>query len=135
MHFVDTNVLLYAVSSAQQDAEKSQRALALLESRELALSIQVLQEFYVQSTRSTRHGALTHTEAVNFAMSMRRFRVQEINLSVMETAFEFRKRFGLPYWDSAILAAAQACGCDKIYSEDFSETQDYAGLRVINPFK
>ena len=135
MRFVDTNVLLYAVGTANEDAVKFGQAQRLLQDRDLALSAQVLQEFYVQATRPSRPGALTHTEAVSFAMSMRRFRVQEVGLSVVEEAFAIRGRFGLSYWDCAILAAARACGCDVVYSEDFSDTQDYGGLRVVNPFR
>ena len=132
---LDTNILLYAVSTASEDAARSRRALSLLESRELALSAQVLQEFYVQATRPSRPGALTHTEAVSYAMAMRRFRVQEISLPVIEDAFALRSQFSLSYWDCAILAAARACGCDAVYSEELSDTQNYAGLQVINPFK
>jgi predicted nucleic acid-binding protein len=134
MRFVDTNVLIYAVSVAAEDADKTRRALALLKERDLALSVQVLQEFYVQATRATRPGALTHREAVSFVTSLQRFRVQEITLEVMQSAFAIRERFGLSYWDSAILAAARACGCDAVYSEDLSAEQDYDGLRVVNPF-
>ena len=135
MRFVDTNILVYAVSTAVEDTAKFEQAHKLLQERDLALSAQVLQEFYVQATRPARPGALTHTEAVSFAMSMRRFRVQEVSLLIVEDAFALRGRFGLSYWDCAILAAARACGCDTVYSEDFSDTQDYDGLRVVNPFK
>ena len=51
MRFVDTNVLIHAVSAATEDADKQRRALVLLGTRDLALSVQVLQEFYVQATR------------------------------------------------------------------------------------
>jgi len=134
MRFVDTNVLIYAVSTAPEDGDKNRRALALLRERDLALSVQVLQEFYVQSTRVTRPGALTHGEAVSFVTALQRYRVQEITLEVMRSAFAISERFGLSYWDSAILAAARACGCDALYSEDLSADQDYDGLRVVNPF-
>jgi predicted nucleic acid-binding protein len=134
MRFVDTNILIYAVSSADEDAEKTRCALTLLAERDLALSVQVLQEFYVQATRSNRPGALTHREAVDFATALQRFRVQEITVSVVHSAFAIRERFGLSYWDSAILAAARACGCDAVYSEDLSAGQDYDGLQVVNPF-
>lgn len=134
MRFIDTNILIYAVSVAVEDADKSRCAQALLKERDLALSVQVLQEFYVQATRATRPGALTHREAVSFATALQRFRVQEITLAVMQSAFAIRERFGLSYWDSAILAAARASGCDVVYSEDLSPDQDYDGLRVINPF-
>ncbi len=134
MRFVDTNILIYAVSIAAEDADKTRRALVLLEERELALSVQVLQEFYVQATRATRPGALTHREAVSFATALLRFRVQETTLGVLQAAFGIRERYGLSYWDSAILAAARACDCDIVYSEDLSAKQDYDGMRVVNPF-
>ena len=134
MRFLDTNVLIYAVSGAVEEADKQRRAASLLTERDLALSVQVLQEFYVQATRTSRSGALTHREAVNFVESLHRFRVQSITSGVMLAAFAIRERFGLSYWDCAILAAARACGCDAVYSEDMSSEQDYDGLRVINPF-
>ena len=134
MRFLDTNILIYAVSTVPEDAEKRGRAIELLSESDLALSIQVLQEFYVQSTRPSRPGALTHTEAVNFIESLRRFPVQPNTLDVMSSAFVLCERFGLSYWDSAILAAARASHCDAVYSEDFSAQQDYGGLSVINPF-
>ena len=49
MRFVDTNILLYAVSAAADDQPKSRVALLTLEDDDLALSVQVLQEFYVQT--------------------------------------------------------------------------------------
>ena len=134
MRFVDTNILIYAVSADSDDVEKRRRALDLLAVSDLALSVQVLQEFYVQATRASRPGALTYDEAVAFTEALQRFRVQTVTLDVMRAAFTIRERFGLSYWDSAILAAARECGCDAVYSEDLSDEQDYEGVRVINPF-
>ena len=96
--------------------------------------MQILQEFYVQATRPTRPAALTHDEALRFIEAMRCFPVQAITLEVFRTALAIRQRFGLSYWDSAILAAARTCGCGVVYSEDLSHEQDYDGLRVLNPF-
>src|SRR5712691_8942669 len=42
---------------------KRDTAIALLEDDDLVLSVQVLQEFYVQATRSTRTDALEHEVA------------------------------------------------------------------------
>ena len=134
MPFVDTNVLLYAVSAAPEDEEKRLRALELLARRDMVLSVQVLQEFYVQVTRPSRLGALRHDEAVAIIESLQRFPVQAITLEVMRWALSFRQRFGLSYWDGAILAAARLSGCDLVYSEDLSSEQDYDGLRVSDPF-
>ncbi len=49
MRFVDTNVMLYSVSTAPAESEKAAKARELLRSRDLALSVQVLQEFYVKA--------------------------------------------------------------------------------------
>ena len=61
--------------------------------------------------------------------------VQAVTLDVFRAGASISQRFGLSYWDGAILAAARAAGCDAVYSEDFSSEQDYDGLRVLNPFQ
>lgn len=134
MRFVDTNILLYAVGAEERESEKQRLSLDLLASTDLALSVQVLQEFYSQATRPSRPGALRHDEAVAFVRALQRFPVQAITPGVMHAAFGICERFRLSYWDSAILAAARACNCDTVYSEDMSDGQDYGGVRVINPF-
>ena len=134
MRFLDTNILIYAVSTSQEDAIKRNTALEILSNRELALSVQVLQEFYVQATRPSRPGALTHQEAVAICESMERFPIFPITLDVVREAFNIRADFGLSYWDSAIIAAARLAGCEAIYSEYLSHTQDYGGISVLNPF-
>jgi predicted nucleic acid-binding protein len=48
---LDTNVLVYAVDSDPTNVMKKQSALALLESADFGLSVQILQEFYVTVTR------------------------------------------------------------------------------------
>ena len=134
MRFVDTNVLLYAVSGLEEDADKRRRARELLTERDLAVSVQVLQEFYSQATRPTRPERLTHDEAVRVLRPILSFPVQAITIEVFQSALAIRRCFGLSYWDSAILAAARKLRCDAVYSEDLSAEQDYGGLRVINPF-
>ena len=60
MRFVDTNVLIYAASRATAKPERRNRACELLSEPDLAVSVQVLQEFYHQATRPTRPGCLSH---------------------------------------------------------------------------
>ena len=134
MRFVDTNVLLYAVSRLPGDAAKRQRARDLLESTELVLSAQVLQEFYVQATRPKGASGLSHEEAVTFLGGLRHLPVQPITARVVHDALALRKRFQINYWDAAILSAAQASRCHIVLTEDLSPPQDYAGVRVVNPF-
>jgi len=134
MRFVDTNILLYAVSTAAEERSKSRLALSLLEANDLALSVQVLQEFYVQATRPGKPHRLTHEQAAALVESFLRFPVQEITLPLMQGALKTKARFRISYWDAVIIEAARCLGCEVVLSEDLNEDQDYAGVKVVNPF-
>jgi predicted nucleic acid-binding protein len=134
MRFVDTNVLLYAVSTAPDEAVKARTARLLLEADDLALSVQVLQEFYVQATRAGRSGRLSHEQAALLVESWLRFPVQETTLPLLRGALELRRRHRLSYWDAAVIEAARLLECETLLSEDLAHGRAYDGVRVQNPF-
>jgi predicted nucleic acid-binding protein len=133
--FLDTNVLLYSISTTAQDAAKRSRALELLARDDCVLSVQVLQEFYVQATRASRLNPLPHVTAAAFIKTWRRFRIQDNTIAVLQGALEIKEKSKISYWDSAILAAASIAGCNILYSEDISHGQVIEGVRIINPFR
>lgn len=135
MLFVDSNVLLYAISTASDEHAKAAIAREILERRDLALSVQVLQEFYVQATRETRQDRLRHDQAVRLVESFCRYPVQELTLALVRAALATRSRWGISYWDAAILEAARSSGCEVVLSEDLADGEDYGGVRVENPFR
>lgn len=135
MRFVDTDVLLYAVSKDPAEHAKSSKANALLAEPDLALSVQVLQEFYVEATRASRADPLTHLQAVRLVESFLRFPVLTMDVDVTRAAMALRERFAISYWDAAIIEAARATGCKLVLSEDLDHGQDYGGVRVENPFR
>jgi predicted nucleic acid-binding protein len=135
VRFVDTNVLLYAISRDPEEQAKATRANEILSRRDLGLSVQVLQEFYVQATRESRPDRISHEQAMTLVDSFRRFSVQETTIGLTLAAMSSRQRFGISYWDAAILEAARALSCEVVLSEDLSDGQDYAGVRVENPFR
>lgn len=135
MQFADTNILLYAISTDPAESDKAERANQILDAGDLALSAQVLQEFYVQATRTTRPDALTHRQALGLVESFLRFPTQEINIPIVLAACATGDAFEISYWDAAIIEAARAQGCDVVLSEDLSHGQDYSGVRVENPFR
>lgn len=135
MRFADTNVLLYAVSRDPEERHKAERARGILAERDLALSVQVLQEFYVQATREGRPDSLTHEQATKLVESFLRFPLAVVTRDTMLAAMATRHRFHISYWDAAILEAARSLGCDTVLSEDLGDGQDYAGVRVENPFR
>lgn len=64
MCVIDTNILLYSISRDPGEVPKREIAIALLDADDIALSVRVLQEFYVQATRSSRPDRLDHDIAV-----------------------------------------------------------------------
>ena len=134
MTFVDTNILLYAISTQPEEAEKARKAKAILSAPNLTLSVQVLQEFYVEATRSTRKDPLSHQEATALIQYWLRHRIVPLTVRVMQDALYIKKRHQTSYRDAAILAAAVAAGCAELLSEDFNPGQNYDSVRVINPF-
>jgi predicted nucleic acid-binding protein len=132
--FVDTNVLLYAISTDPAENAKAQIARELLESDGVCLSTQVLQEFYVQATRRSRPDALSHHQAAAMVEAFTRFPVQDVTVPIVRAAIETMRRFDLSYWDAAIIEAARELGCTRLLSEDLSHGQDYNGVTVVNPF-
>ncbi len=53
---VDTNIFLYAASKDPADREKKKLARSLLESEDIGISTQVMQEFFDAATRKKRLG-------------------------------------------------------------------------------
>lgn len=131
--FLDSNVLLYACSSAPDDARKRRVAEDLILNTSFALSAQVLQEFIANALRKK---ALGITEAnIDATLELAaHVRVQPVTHELVVSALILRRRFQLSQWDATIVAAAAELGCKTLYSEDMSHGQDYAGVRVINPF-
>ncbi len=134
MRFVDTNILLYSLDLEAPVPSKSTIAAQILRSTDLALSVQVLQEFYVQATHPRRPDALPHDMAVKLIGKWMRFRIQENTVAVLHSALAIKERYQTSYWDATILAAARAVGCRQLLSEDLNHGQDYGGVIVVNPF-
>lgn len=134
MRFVDTNILLYSVSTDPQESRKAAIAGDILESEDLALSVQVLQEFYVQATHPKRGAALPDDMAMAFVETWLRFPVQETSVALMRAAASTKRRWRISYWDAAIIEAARLLGCREVLSEDLGHRQDFGGVVVVNPF-
>lgn len=135
MRFVDSNILIYAISTGSDERKKSERALTILEEVDLATSVQVLQEFYVQATRDTRRDRISHEEAAAFIQVLCKFPVQDLTVNVLQSALATKHRYQISYWDAAIIEAARTLGCREVLSEDLGDGQDYGGVRVTNPFR
>jgi predicted nucleic acid-binding protein len=129
--FLDTNILLYAASTAAAEKRKRDVARELLGRDGAGFSVQVLAEFFVNATSKFK---LPEETVVRILESLESYTVLPVTESVFWSALAIRKRYQVSYWDSAIIAAAIELRCDTLYSEDLNHGQVYEGLKVVNPF-
>lgn len=132
--FVDTNVLLYAMSTVPEEADKRQQARMILAQPDWGVSIQVLQEFYVNATRPPQP-AMQHEDAEATIVQLLLRPVAECNAALVLEALRLKARYRLSYWDAAIVAAALQLGASVLYSEDLQSGQVFEGVQVVNPFQ
>ena len=131
--FADTNLFLYAASKDPADARKKAVARALLESEDIGISVQVMQELAHNATAKKRLG-LTTEETENILRSLLEYPVLPKTGELVLEAFNLGQRYQIAYWDAAIVAAALELGCETLYSEDLNAGQDYGGVIARNPF-
>ena len=131
--FLDTNVLIYAVSSSPAESTKKERALELISHADFGLSAQVLQEFYVNVTGKIAL-PLAPDEAVALLEQFRSFPMVSTDYPLIVAGIETALRFGISYWDGTIVAAAERLGAATLYTEDLNHGQRYASVQAVNPF-
>jgi predicted nucleic acid-binding protein len=133
--FVDSNILIHA---HDLDAGvKREQAVAKL--RELwdagtgRLSVQVLQEFYVNATQrlATPLARSTAREV------LKAYGVWIHHATTVETVTRATEisELAISFWDALIVASAEEVDASELLSEDLNDGQAIAGIQVVNPFK
>ena len=132
--FVDTNVWVYAVDSA--DPGKRQRALEVIApeaGRDLVISTQVLTEFYAVVTRKLVVPASAEA-AEALVRQLVVLPVVAIDGSLVLSAIRGSRAWQISIWDALILRAAETAGCRRVLSEDLADGATYGSVVVENPF-
>ena len=134
MKFVDTNVLIYFIDSRNTAKQSIARAVLAnaIGSRQYVISAQVLNEF---ANVALKKLGLTEDEVRQYIEAFQHIHVVFQQSGWAVRALEIRKQYGLQFYDSLMLAAAEFVGCDEILTEDLNDGQIYRGMKVINPFK
>jgi predicted nucleic acid-binding protein len=132
--FIDTNVLIYA-----HDADagaKHQIAKTVL--RELwaektgVLSVQVLQEFYVNVTRKI--ATPVSKDLARLVVSSYAIWCAETTPTEIASAFRIEDESRIGFWDALIVSSASKSGAIRILSEDLYAGKRIAGIVIENPF-
>lgn len=131
--FIDTNILLYGYNL--QAGRKREIAMDLIEEGWrrpgcAAISVQVLQEFYVNFTRLGQ----THRAALKVIEDLSLWPVIDNTLERFGVGVVLCERFQISLWDAMIVSAARASGARKLLTEDLNHNQDYGGIVAVNPF-
>jgi len=131
--FFDTNVLIYTDDLA--NPEKQEVAVSLLNRYQrmnrVALSLQVLQEYFNTLTRKLRVDP-------EFAQSKVELLSQErvvcFKGADVISSIELHRLNRISFWDAMIVHAARISGASVLYTEDLQHGSTMAGVRIVNPF-
>jgi predicted nucleic acid-binding protein len=132
--FVDTNVLLYALDRTDLKKQEGARVwrAELWQRRCGRISVQVLQEFYVNVLRKWPTARdLARQEIRNLLV----WRPVTVSGELLEHGWKIQDRYQLSFWDALIVAAAKSSGCRFLLTEDLQVGQQLDGITVINPFQ
>jgi predicted nucleic acid-binding protein len=132
--FVDTNILIYAHDRDAGEKYLTAKAIVeLLWNRPIlpSISIQVLQEFYVNLIRKK----VKASDARETVMNYLEWDIIHNDRHLFLEGMRLRDKFSLSFWDALIIAAAKTAKAKELWSEDLNPGQDYEGVVVVNPLE
>jgi len=133
--FVDTNIFLYAYDVSDPAKQKEAKALIrrLWDSRLGRVSIQVLQELYVNLTRKV-NPPLEGLKAKQIISDLGHWKHHVPDVASLQKAADLEHCYKLSFWDAMIICSAQEMQCSIIWTEDLNDGQKFNGTVVKNPF-
>lgn len=134
--FVDTNVLIYATDAGQgRRHEVATDVLWRLGRSRLVASTQVVSEYANVLTHPSKR-ALTGADAAGYVHDLfDSLDVIPLEAGIVFAALEAVDRWGMPYYDAQIWAAAELNDIPVVLSEDFPSGATLGGVRFVNPFE
>jgi len=132
--FFDTNVLLYADDESAPAKQRCSRDLMAehRRSRTGVISLQVLQEYFVNLTRKLHVDPRIARRKVEM---LAEFDVAAPDVADILAAIDLHRLHGFSFWDALVLRSAQQSGCRILLSEDFQEGREIDGIQIVNPFR
>ena len=133
-HFVDSNIFVYAFDAA--DPAKMARAQTVVDyvaqPRLGFISTQVLNETYANLIKPTKVGMSRDDASVVIESIVANHDVAPVTLDLVRQAIGISRRHQLSYYDSLIVAAANAHGASFLLTEDLQADQVIDGVRILH---
>ena len=132
--FVDTSVLILSEDGARPEAREQVMAVLRLlwQQRRGRLSTQVLNDFYRLVTTRIQP-PMPNGDARAEVRRYQRWQPWAIDHATVESAWSIESRFGLPYADALIVAAAKAQGCSRLLSPELKHELQLDSVQILNP--
>jgi predicted nucleic acid-binding protein len=132
--FLDTNVLVYAddLDAGPKCSRAREILREALEAGTGVTSTQVLQEFFVVSTRKLGVPADVARRKVEL---LARMDVVRIEVGDLLGAIDLHRLHSISFWDALVVRCAQRAGCRVLLSEDLQDGRTFDGVRVEDPFR
>jgi predicted nucleic acid-binding protein len=134
--FVDTNILVYAydVSAGPKHGSAANIMRELWNAGAGAISMQVLQEFFITVTGKIAR-PLDMTTAREIVRDFLKWSPIVFNGELLIDAIDIHAAHRYSFWDSLIIAAAIESGATRLLSEDLADRHTIKGITITNPFK
>ena len=135
-YFLDTNVFVYSFDDTAPGKRRIADGMIAAAGADGAgaISFQVIQEFC--------HVAIRKFAPPPTLVDLRRYVTTVLaplcqvhsSIELYRQALAVREQTGYSFYDSLILAAAAAAGCETLYTEDLDPGRSIAGVTIANPF-
>lgn len=130
--FLDTNIAVCAYDHGAGPKQSAAATVIAERTDELAVSSQVLAEFYWVSTRRLEP-PLPHEAARAATASLGALPVVSTDAAVVLAAIDTAAAADIALWDAMIVVAARRAGCDEVLTEDLNHGRVIDGIRITNP--
>ena len=131
--FIDTNIWVHAVDGSEPDKrERARSTIAPRQDAHIAISSQVLSEFYTVVTRKLAK-PMSEEQAAQMVDRLTQLPVVPVDADLVLRAIAGSRTWGISVWDALIIRAAEVAGCTVVLSEDLADGATYCSIRVSNP--
>jgi predicted nucleic acid-binding protein len=133
--FIDTNVLVYAHDRSESRRQPIAQALLddLWRTRSGVISTQVLQEFYVVTTRKF-DPPMRRSAAREIVAVYGEWPTVQVDVTLILAASKLEERHGFSFWDALVVEAARRGGAARLLTEDLQTGRRIGGVSIENPF-
>jgi len=137
MRLIDTNILVYAYDRSYLKKHKIAKEVVKTswQTKSGVLSIQNLAEFYSIITRKVQK-PIAISKAKQIILDLiEGFEILRYSEQTIVSAIDNQMIYGIPFWDSLIVATMEENSIDTIITENEKDFKKVEWLNVINPFK